>query len=291
MSGAAESWEENTDLLPRVAWQRRSARLLIAGGVVAAAAALGTFAVPAARRDDPRAAEVLRSQADRLATALDTTARTAHDRSDQIASDNTLRAVILTDAKTVADLVASNEWKLQPLTGETMELFQLDGDQVASLVRTPAGAAPIRYMRGAGTRLENVGDSMHVVVTAGVERLKDGLGYKPTISGSLAVSDPIDLAAVRAQLAPIAVSAMIEGAGKAPLVVLPAVQGQTAGTPVRATVHPNPEWFGDLTLVVTPRTTLATPAWIWPVRIAAAVLALALLVAAIVLRRPAAARR
>ncbi len=291
MAGAGETWDENTDLLPRVAWARRSIRLYAVGVFVAAAIAGATFAVPPVRRDDPRAAEVLRTQAAGLATALDTTAKTAHDRSDQIASDNTLRAVILTDAKTVADLVASNEWRLQPLAGETMELFQLDGDQVTSLVRTPDGAAPIRYMRGAGTRLENVGDGMHVVVTAGVERLKDGAGYKPTISGSLAVSDPIDLGAVRAQLATVAVSAAIEGAGKTPLVVLPAVQGQTAGTPVRATIHPNPEWFGDLMLVVTPRTTLVRPSWVGAVRIISAALALVLVAAAIVRRRVASRRR
>jgi hypothetical protein len=282
MSGPAESWEENTDLIPRVVWARRSARLLISGVLAAAVIAGATFAVPATPHVDARAEEVLRAQAIDLATALDTTARTAHARSDQIAGNDVLRAAILTDAKTIADLMASKQLSLQPGPGETMELFQRDGDQVTSLVRIPANAAPIRWMRGAGTRLENVGDRLHVVVTAGVDRLKEGEGYKPTISGSLAVSDPIDLAAVRTQLATAVTSAVLEGAGATPLVVL---DGPRDGQTLRATVHPNPEWFGDLTLVVTPKTHLARPAWVGAVRIVSALVALVLLAMVIVRKR------
>jgi len=289
--GATESWDENTDLLPRVALQRRSTRLMVIGACVAASVAAGTFVVPATPHNDPRAADVVKAQAAALATALDTTARTAHERSDQIASISVLRAAILTDARTVADLVASKEFTLQPLAGETMELFQIDGGQVASLVRTPPAAKPIRWMRGAGTRLENVGDGMDVVVTADVERLKDGAGYKSTISGSFALSDPIDLAGVRAQLRSVAVSAVIEGAGGAALIVLAPVAGEVGGTPLRATIHPNPEWFGDLTLVVTPRIHAERPAWVTPVRIASAALGLLLLAGTLVRRRPSTSRR
>lgn len=279
MSGSFDTWEEHTDILPRVVWKRRSARILFFGVAVAAVIAGATFAVPATPHVDAHTEDVVRAQATALLNALDTTARTAHARSDQIANDNLLRAAILTDAKTVADLVASKQFTLQPLAGETMELFQRDGDQVTTLVRTPPNAAPIRWMRGAGTRLENVGDRLHVVVTAGVERLKDGEGYKPTISGSLAVSDPIDLAAVRTQLATVATSAVLEGAGGAPLVVL---AGPIGGNTLPAIIHPNPEWFGDLTLVVTPKTHLERPAWTGFVRIGAALAALVLLIAAII---------
>lgn len=160
-----------------------------------------------------------------------------------------------------------------------MELFQRDGDSVTTLVRTPEKAAPIRWMRGAGTRLENVGDGLHVVVSAGVDRLKDGEGYKPTVSGSLAVSDPIDLGHVRQQLATVATSAVLEGAGGAPLVVL---AGPSGSDRVKATVHPNPEWFGDLTLVASPRIHTGAPVWILAARIAAAVLAIAVLIGAFV---------
>ena len=164
----ADTWEENTDLLPRVVWARRSARFTIGGLFAAAAIAGATFAVPASPRIEPNAELVVRAQAIDLATALDATARTTHERSDQIAEMPLLRAAILTDARTVGDLVASKEFTLQPLAGETMELFQLDGDQVTSLVRTPPSAAPLRWMRGEGTRLENVGDHLNVVVSAGV---------------------------------------------------------------------------------------------------------------------------
>lgn len=278
----ADTWEENTDLLPRVVRARWSTRITITGVFVVAAVAGATFVVPAGNRMDPQTELVVRAQAIDLATALDATARTAHARSDEIAGNPLLRAVILTDAKTVADLVASKQFTLEPHTGETMELFQLDGVLVNSLVRTPPNAAPLRWMRGEGTRLENVGDHLNVVVSAGVERLKDGLGYKPTISGSLAVSDPIDLAAVRKQLATVATGAVLEGAGGAPLVVLDGPRGSDA---VRATVHPNPEWFADLTLVATPRAHAGRPVWVIPVRIACAVAALGLLAGALLGRR------
>jgi hypothetical protein len=278
----ADTWEENTDLLPRVVRARRSSRITVIGLFVAAAIAAVTFAVPAPPRIDPNAELVVRAQAIDLATALDSTARTAHDRSDRIAGMPLLRAAILTDAKTVADLLASKEFALQPLAGETMELFQRDGDSVTTLARTPANAAPIRWMRGAGTRLENVGDGLHVVVSAGVDRLKDGDGYKPTISGSLAVSDPIDLSHVRAQLATVATSALLERAGGVPLVVL---AGSGGSDLIRATVHPNPEWFADLTLVATPRAGAGRPAWILAARIAAAVLALGAIAGAFIGRR------
>ena len=177
-----------------------------------------------------------------------------------------MRAAILTDMETVADLVASEHFEVKPLAGETIELFQRDGNSVTSLLRTPANAPAIRFMAGAGTRLENVGVALHVIVTAEVERLKDGLGYKPTISGSLALSEPIALDDVRTKLAAVALSASITGAGKTPLVVLPVAPG-SAGAPLHATIHPNPEWFADLTLVASPRTIHAHQSWIMPVRI------------------------
>ena len=263
---ASTNWEEeHTEEVPRIVRARRVGRVLVAGAGIAASLAAATWFAPRRAAADPRAAAVVRAQAVALARALDTTAGTAHARSDQLASDSLMRAAILTDAKTVADLVASKQFTLAPLAGETMELFQLDGDQVTSLVRTPPGAAPIRWMRGEGTRIENVGDGLNVVVSAEVERLKDGAGYKTTISGSLAISDPIALDAVRTQLAGIALSAVIEGAGKAPLVVL-APQPGTAGAALRENVHPNPEWFGDLTLSAIPRTRAVRPTWTAPVR-------------------------
>ena len=279
---APESWDhDSTDLIPRIVRTRRSLQILLASATVALAAALATWAVPARTLVDPAAADVVRDQAAAIATALDRTASTAHQRSDQIATDPLMRAAILTDTQTVADLVQSEHFEVKPLAGETIELFQRDrdsgGDSVTSLLRTPANAPAIRFMPGAGTRIENVGAALHVIVTAEVERLKDGQGYKPTISGSLALSDPMALDDVRKKLAAVAVSASITGAGKTPLVVLAPSAG-TAGAPLHATIHPNPEWFADLTLEVSPRTTRAAQSWILPVRIAGFALAALLFV-------------
>lgn len=277
-----ESWDhDSTDLIPRIVRTRRSLQVTLAVATVALAAALATWAVPARMVVDPAAANVVRDQAAAIATALDRTASTAHQRSDQIATDRLMRAAILTDSQTVADLVQSEHFEVKPLAGETIELFQRDrdsgGDTVTSLLRTPANAPAIRFMPGAGTRIENVGAALHVIVTAEVERLKDGQGYKPTISGSLALSDPMALDDVRKKLAAVALSASITGAGKTPLIVLAPAPG-TAGAPLHATIHPNPEWFADLTLEAAPRTMRAHQSWILPVRIAGFALAALLFV-------------
>jgi hypothetical protein len=270
-----QSWDhDSTDLIPRIVRTRRRLQVLLAAATVALAAALATWAVPARTLVDPAAADVVRDQAAAIATALDRTAGTAHQRSDQIATDPVMRAAILTDTQTVADLVKSEHFEVKPLAGETIELFQRDrdsgGDTVTSLLRTPANAPAIRFMPGAGTRIENVGAALHVIVTAEVERLKDGQGYKPTISGSLALSDPMALDDVRKKLAAVALSASITGAGKTPLIVLAPAAGAARGTDgvsLHATIHPNPEWFADLTLEAAPKTIRARQSWILPVRI------------------------
>lgn len=275
-----QSWEEHTEIRPRVAFGRRWGWLLVGGAVVAVGVAAATFFVPRRTVIDPAFHDTLVTQARALASALDATAGTAHDRSAKLASDPLLRAAILTDAQTVADLVASEHFPLAPLAGETMELFQRDGDSVASLVRTPAGSAPLRWMPGSGTRLENIGNALEVIVSAEVERLKDGVGYKATISGSLAIADPIGLDRVRAELRKVSATAVLDGAGKASLVVLPPSSG-AVGSPVRLTVRPNPEWFGDLTLVVEPRTRTIAQSWVAPVRYGLLALAALLLIARI----------
>jgi hypothetical protein len=271
---APESWDhDSTDLIPRVVRTRRSLQVTLALATVTLAAALATWAIPPRTLVDPAAADVVRDQAAAIATALDRTASTAHQRSDQIATSPLMRAAILTDTQTVADLVASEHFEVKPRAGETVELFQRDGTSVTSLLRTPATAPAIRFMAGDGTRIENVGTALHVIVTAEVERLKDGLGYKPTISGSLALSEPIALDDVRKKLATVAISASITGAGKTPLIVLAPTAG-SAGAPLHATIHPDPEWFADLTLVAAPRTLRSHQSWILPVRIAGFALAL-----------------
>ena len=103
---------------------RRTLQITLASATVALGAALATWAVLLDARVDPSAADVVRDQAAAIATALDRTAGTAHQRSDQIATDPLMRAAILTDMETVADLVASEHFEVKPLTGETIELFQ-----------------------------------------------------------------------------------------------------------------------------------------------------------------------
>ena len=274
------SWDEHTEIRPRVVFVRPWRWLLVAAAIVAIGVAAATFFVPRRTIIDPAFHDTLVAQARALATALDRTAGMAHQRSAKLAGDPLLRAAILTDAQTVADLVASEHFPLAPLAGETMELFQRDGDSVTSLVRTPAGGTPLHWMPGSGTRLETIGNALVVIVSAEVERLKDGVGYKATISGSLAIADPIDLDRVRAELGKVCATAVLDGAGKDSLVVLPPSPGDV-GSPVRLTVRPNPEWFGDLTLVVEPRTQTTEQAWVPPVRYGLFGLAALLLIARI----------
>ncbi len=219
---------------------RRSSAPWLVGAIVAGlVGAAGTFGgrwLPAAAQPHDFAPDV-----DAIATAIDRVARAAHVKADGIASAPILRAAITTDAATMTDLVTS-EYVLVAGKGETIEIFQQRGDQLASLVRVPSDATPVRPI-ASGTRVDAASGRVSIVAAAPVS----GATNQP--AGVVAVATPVDLAAVATELSAHVAQAELDGLG-APIVLV-APHG-AAGAPAIALPLPAADWSAHATLAATP---------------------------------------
>jgi hypothetical protein len=273
--------EEHTEVLARVVWARKRPSLLWlvgAGLAFTAAVAITALAAHAARSDQRAASLALEREAAEIGRAIDATLHAAHDRADSIASTPMLRAAVLTDAATVADLLTS-ELKLDLAPGEVAELFQIDNANLAPLIRMPASAAALPALGDRGAAIARVDvTGLRVVVAAHIDRYKDGLGYDSHRAGMLVLSAPVDLAAIRRQLANHAADATLGDPGAS----LQLVHGSAAeGDVVRLAV---PSETPDLTLTVAPLLTASHIAWLAPARNASLGLGALLVIAFAVIR-------
>src|ERR1044071_5497590 len=133
--------EEHTEVLARVVWARRRPSLLWLGGAalsftIAFAITLLAPASPGLKGD---ARQALQREAAEIGRAVDEAARAAHQRANSIAGTAMIRAAILTDAATVADVMAS-EYKLALAQGGAAELFQIRNGKPEQLIRLPQTA-------------------------------------------------------------------------------------------------------------------------------------------------------
>src|SRR6185295_6457558 len=100
--------EEHTEVLARVVWARKRPSLLwLVGAGISFMTAIGATALSAqlARSDLRAAAAALEREAIEIGRTVDAAVRAAHDRADSMARAPMLRAAVLTDAATVADLM------------------------------------------------------------------------------------------------------------------------------------------------------------------------------------------
>ena len=278
--------DEHTDLVPRIV---RAKRLLVAvslaTAVVAAAAALLLPALvpPGPAQVSPATRAAIELEAKSVASAIEANTHAAQVRATRIAGTPMVRAAVMTDAATVADMMKS-DFQYTPIKderlveGETLELFQVHGDQISSLGRIPSTAPPIPPLRGKEVRIDPVGDGLKSVVSWPVEAIKDGPGYPPGVSGSIALAIPIDLGFVKKQLATDAVDATIVGLSSAVALVHGTDVG---GAPLRLPLVLRADWhLAPMVLEVIPKRERARPAWVEPARYACAGLALVMLVVA-----------
>lgn len=279
--------EEHTEVLARVAWARRRPSMLWIGGAglwFTIAFAITLIESPArGLSSDTR--QALHHEVAEIGRAVDGAARAAHQRADRIAGTSMIRAAILTDAATVADVMAS-EFKLSLAQGEVIELFQIHNGTPDLLIRMPqtAGELP-RITDRERTLVHFDGTDLRVVVCARIERLKDGLGYDAHTAGNFVLSAPIDLAAVRRRLTELELDATLAESGIAVHLV------QRSPIAVSEMVElPVPTRVAKLTLIVAPSALSARrAAWVAPVRNASYVLGALCLIAfgaIFVLRRP-----
>ena len=254
--------DENTDLTPRVVLAQRRANLVWLVGAIGALVAAGavSFVAQSSDRTTPVALEI---EAERVASAIDLSAKSAHVQADGVAMTPMVRAAIETDAATMND-VAKNEIHLALNPGETLEVFQVRGENATTLLRWPATATPLRPVPGHGTRIENSGkSSLDVVAGAPIEpqgERKAGLG------GEVAMSMPVDLALTRQHLSALVVEASLIGLGQPLALVTPRADSGTT-TQVSFPVQPSADWKLPA-MQLTAQIASRRPRWIAPARYA-----------------------
>ncbi|NVB81608.1 MAG: hypothetical protein HOV81_24655 [Kofleriaceae bacterium] len=265
----APVWEdEHTEIVPRiVVARRRRAAICMMLAIVALLAAAATLAIPHRHRVEQATRDALAAKATQLGVVLDEALKKTRDRAEGFAGTPVLEAGILTDAATVADIVKT-EFRLRTKPNETLELFQLRGDAITSLVRVPASAPPLRFVKDELARVENRG-GLAVVVSVPVAPYNN----TPELSGQLALGAKVDLAALA--LAGDADEAVLVANGLE-IELVPRQRHDADAMTLPVSVDGT--WkLGALSLRATPAMSPYVASWVPPVRYAALALGVTLL--------------
>jgi hypothetical protein len=205
----------------------------------------------------PATVVALEHQASELGLTIDAAVRAAHQRAQSVADAPMLRAAILTDPATVAD-VMRNEFKFQLAPGEVVELLQIHDGQVDSLIRMPATARGLPSARDRDVAMAEIdGTGLRVVAGARVARLKDGEGYDSRMTGMFVLSSPVGLEAIRQQIAAYAEDATLVADSRAIELV-----HRPSASPGHARSLPVPTEAAKLTLTVVPELTGHRAPWL-----------------------------
>jgi hypothetical protein len=205
----------------------------------------------------PATVVALEHQASELGLTIDAAVRAARQRAQSVTRTPMMRAAVLTDAATVAD-VMKNEFRFQLAPGEVVELFQIHDGQIDTLIRMPATAGALPRIKDRDVAMVEIdGGDLRVIAGERVVRLKTGEGYDTRTSGMFMLSSPIGLEAIRQQIAASAEDATLVDASRAiHLVHQPsATAGHTLSLPV-------PTEAAKLTLTVVPALTGHRAPWL-----------------------------
>jgi len=293
--GAPTTGESRQSALSAVP-QRRSGVLWLVGALIAVMLAIGVTVAEQLMSSSAANAgtTALSAIAERIASAFDAAASSAHIRADGIATTPVLRAAIETDAATLVDL-ANTEMIFTGNKGEAIEIFQFRNGKPTSLLRIPKTAAALPPLKGRDTKLRIEGRDTTMIASAPIT------GYEAKLGGGLVLAMPVDLTAIRhsleehtegATLTGLGTDLVLAGAGAtAPATTTAATTTTTgrAGVPVRLPVPSRGEWnAGAAMLVATPKQSPPGLPWARPVRYAATGLVGLLLLGFIVsvVRRP-----
>jgi hypothetical protein len=233
------------------------------GAIAAFVVAVGTtvMARMSTQATDHTTSVAIENEAVRIATAIDSSARSAHLQADGIAATPMLRAAIVTDAATMTDMVVT-EVKFRPTVGEMLEIFQIrDKTKPITMLRLPSTAGAIEPVMGRGTRLENTGKGgLDVVAGSPIIPNDETTGF----TGQISLQVPVELGGARQRLTELVVDAQVIGAGEP----VGLVDGKGAtGVSISFDIQPNAEWgFGPLSLKVMPAKGQERAKWIGPVR-------------------------
>jgi serine/threonine protein kinase len=167
-------------------------RAWLAAAILAALATGATFLLD---RTPRVSGEAIAAGVERITDRMSSRVGAARARVAAIASTPMLRAAVTTDARTLQDMVAHERiFTLAP--GEVLEVLQRRGDRVGSLLRVPAGAAPIAPVETGASRLDRTGEGLRLTVSAALEPLYSDGG----VGGQLVLASPIATGEIAADL-------------------------------------------------------------------------------------------
>lgn len=263
--GCGESFEEeHTQLTPRVlvAYRRATLVWLVAAACVfLVAIVLAVVARVGVSATHEASASGIDAEASRVAAAIDSSARAAQLKADGIAATPMLRAAIVTDGATIADVIAT-EVRIAGKPGEVMEFFQVRDKTPTSILKVPADAPAKQPLMGRAMRLDNLGaDGLNVVVGSPITPNDAG----SAITGQLVLSVPVELAEARKRLAEIGSEGVLYGAGD-PIILTSKPGATNRGPKISRAVRASDEWkLGELTISVTPHAQSGGASWLDPV--------------------------
>jgi serine/threonine protein kinase len=198
---------------------------LLLAALLGGAGAAAPYVMPAPVAESSPAPRALEAEAAKLASTIDGEIRTGRSRADAVAMTPMLRAAIETDQRTVADMTKDSEL-FATRTDEVLEAFQTAGAASTSLVRIPATAKALPVLAPDEIRVETDGSTLRALLATPVKT------QKGVIAGVLVLGVPIDLGAIREQVAKHATSATLEGLAT-PIVL---ASGSASGQPIELTV-------------------------------------------------------
>ncbi|HEY5921557.1 MAG TPA: serine/threonine-protein kinase [Kofleriaceae bacterium] len=248
-----------TSSAPDEGAKRRPSPLWLVAALVAGAAAGGiTMFAPKHAADDPDRQRALDNAAEKVASAVEMSARSGHTRAESIATSPMLRAAIQTDAATIKDL-AEAEGVFRAGKRETVEVFQTRDGVTTSVLRLPPDARALPPLAT---------DATHIVVRDGALWLVAGapIGGRQGDAGVVEIELPVDLAyAQRALTGHFRWAALSGPGGEVPLIA-----GQATGDRSKVAVPMPAELSAtplSLIAIHTPRAGDG-PRWVAPVRYA-----------------------
>jgi len=252
--------EEHTEVLARAVWTHRRPSMRWLGGAAmwfTSAIAITLCAPHSTHTLAPATIAALEHQATELGLTIDAAISAARQRAQGVASTSMMRAAILTDAATVADVMKS-ELKFQLAPGEVVELFQINDGQIDTLIRMPATAPALPKIRARDVSMVDIdGAGLRVIAGAHVDRLKDGEGYDARTTGMFMLSSPVGLEAIRQQIAQYAEDATLVDASRTIRLV-----HQQSGPPGHTLSLAVPTEAAKLTLTVVPQLTGHRAPWL-----------------------------
>jgi serine/threonine protein kinase len=241
---------------------KRASVAWLVGVVLAGAVGVGELVAERALTKSASGEHVaaLKNDVDKVSSAFDAAARSAHLKADGMVTAPMLRAAIATDASTMRDLV-TNEHVFSVGSGEMIEVFQLRDGEPVSLARLPSTSPPLKPLKSGETRVDIVKQHAFVAAAAPIA----GAGG----TGVLVVAVPVDLASAVRAIAGHVTAASIDGSGGSVTLVPPS--DGSHGQPVRIAFPPTTDWnASEWNIVAAPISVASSlPSWAWLIRYAA----------------------